>query len=196
MMRVHLRDRRGHQRAWGFCVLGALFIAGVVLVMMARPAAAVEPDELLKDPALEARARAISANVRCVVCQNEPIDSSNAGMARDLRLLIRERLLVGDSDPQIYDYLVQRYGDFVLFKPPLKPETYALWFGPFVFLAIGALAVGWSLWRRRGHRDAIPGTVFGGVANTDADGAQPVDGELSQEEEHRLARILQQEDAR
>jgi len=91
--------------------------------------------------------------VRCVVCQNEPIDSSNAGVARDLRLLIRERLLAGDSNAEVYDYLVARYGDYVLFKPPFKPSTYALWFGPFVILVIGGLAVFAALSRKRGQLD-------------------------------------------
>lgn len=118
------------------------------LALLATPAFAVEPDEVLADPVLEERARAISANVRCVVCQNEPIDSSNAGVARDLRLLIRERLVAGDTDQEIFDHLVERYGDFVLFKPPFKPSTYALWLGPFVILFIGGVAVAMSLARK------------------------------------------------
>ena len=87
----------------------------LAFALLISPAFAVEPDEVLSDPALEERARVISANVRCVVCQNEPIDSSNAGVARDLRILIRERLVAGDTNQEIYDYLVLRYGDFVLF---------------------------------------------------------------------------------
>jgi cytochrome c-type biogenesis protein CcmH len=98
----------------------------------------VEPDEILDNPVLEARARAISAEVRCVVCQNESIDTSNAGIARDLRILIRERLVAGDSDQLVLDFLVARYGDFVLLKPPFKPETYALWFGPILIIIFGA----------------------------------------------------------
>ena len=86
------------------------------LLMLAAPAWAVEPDEILDDPALEARARAISANLRCVVCQNEPIDSSNADMAKDLRVLVRERLTLGDSDDEVYGYVTARYGDYVLFR--------------------------------------------------------------------------------
>lgn len=120
----------------------------LALSLLASPALAVEPDEVLADPVLEERARAISANVRCVVCQNEPIDSSNAGVARDLRLLIRERLTAGDTDQEILDFLVLRYGDFVLFKPPFKPSTYALWLGPFAILFIGGVAVAVSLARR------------------------------------------------
>lgn len=123
-------------------------IAILALALLASPAFAVEPDEVLSDPVLEGRAREISTNVRCVVCQNEPIDSSNAGVARDLRLLIRERLMAGDTDQEVYDFLVVRYGDFVLFKPPFKPSTYALWLGPFAILFIGGVAVAVSLVRR------------------------------------------------
>ena len=100
---------------------------------------AVEPDEILSDSKLENRAREISANIRCVVCQNEPIDSSNSGVARDLRILIRERLSAGDSDAEVLDFLVKRYGDFVLFKPPLKYTTFVLWFSPIIFLFFGTL---------------------------------------------------------
>lgn len=120
----------------------------LILCLLATPLMAVEPDEVLDDPLLEQRARDISANVRCVVCQNEPIDSSNAGVARDLRVLIRERLVAGDSDAEIYDFLVLRYGDFVLFNPPFKPSTYALWIGPFAILFLGILAVVIMLMRR------------------------------------------------
>ena len=100
---------------------------------------AVEPDEILSDLELEGRAREISANIRCVVCQNEPIDSSNSGVARDLRILIRERLSAGDNNAEVLDFLVKRYGDFVLFKPPLKYTTYVLWFSPIIFLFFGTL---------------------------------------------------------
>jgi cytochrome c-type biogenesis protein CcmH len=120
----------------------------VAVALFAAPAFAVEPDEVLDDPVLEERARAISAEVRCVVCQNEPIDSSNAGVARDLRILIRERLMAGDTDQEVLDFLVARYGDFVLFRPPLKPATYALWIGPFVVIGLGALGVVTMLARR------------------------------------------------
>ncbi|MEM7469769.1 MAG: cytochrome c-type biogenesis protein [Pseudomonadota bacterium] len=121
----------------------------VLLCVIAMPLFAVEPDEVLDDPVLEERARAISAEVRCVVCQNEPIDSSDAGVARDLRMIIRERLVAGDTDQQVFDYLVLRYGDFVLFNPPWKPSTYALWLGPFVILVLGFLAVVITLYRKR-----------------------------------------------
>src|SRR3546814_8109266 len=101
----------------------------VLSLLLAAPALAVEPSEMLDDPVLEQRARDLSAEIRCVVCQNESIDSSNAEIARELRLLVRERLVAGDSDQQVLDYLVARYGDFVLLRPPMKPATYLLWFG-------------------------------------------------------------------
>ena len=115
-------------------------------VALALPLAAnaVEPDEILSDPALEARARDISKELRCVVCQNQDIDSSNAGVARDIRILVRERLMAGDTDEQVIDHIQARYGDYVLMKPPFKPETYALWFAP-PLLALAALGVGWSV---------------------------------------------------
>lgn len=104
-------------------------------------AAAVEPDEILDDPVLEARARALSQVIRCLVCQNEPIDSSNADLARDLRLLVRERLVAGDSDDDVKAFLVARYGDYVLLDPPMKLTTYALWFGPALMLLLGGFGV-------------------------------------------------------
>ncbi len=121
----------------------------IALALLASPAMAVEPDEILADPVLEERARDISANVRCVVCQNEPIDSSNAGVARDLRLLVRERLVAGDTNDEVYDFLVARYGDYVLFKPPFKPSTYALWLAPIFIFGVGGLAVFTMLYRTR-----------------------------------------------
>lgn len=109
----------------------------VPLGLACAPATAVEPDEVLEDPVLEARARALSSIIRCVVCQNESIDSSNAGLAKDMRILVRERLTGGDSDQDVLDFLVARYGDFVLLRPPIKPVTYLLWFGPAIILLLG-----------------------------------------------------------
>jgi cytochrome c-type biogenesis protein CcmH len=122
----------------------------LALALALRVAGAVEPGEMLADPALEARARAISQEIRCVVCQNQSIDDSQADLAADLRRIVRERLVAGDSDRQVRDYLVARYGDFVLLDPPLKPKTYALWYGPIAIflLALAALAVYFR--RRRG----------------------------------------------
>ncbi len=125
--------------------------AALMLGMLAfgAPASwAVEPDEMLDDPALEDRARDISAGLRCVVCQNESIDESNAEMARDMRILVRDRLLAGDSNADVKQYLVDRYGDFVLLKPPFKPSTWLLWFSPVLILAGGGAAA-WAFYRRR-----------------------------------------------
>jgi cytochrome c-type biogenesis protein CcmH len=119
---------------------------------------AVQPDERLSDPALEARARELSKDIRCLVCQNQSIDDSNAGLARDLRILVRERLTAGDSDQEIFDFLVARYGDFVLLKPPVKASTYALWFGPLVVfvLALAGLIV---FFRRRAQANVAQSTA-------------------------------------
>lgn len=99
----------------------------IILMFCALPAFSVEPDEILSDPVLEERARSISTNLRCLVCQNQSIDDSNADLARDLRLLVRERLVAGDTDDQVIDYLVDRYGEFVLLKPYFGWHTIALW---------------------------------------------------------------------
>ncbi|MCZ6744357.1 MAG: cytochrome c-type biogenesis protein CcmH [Alphaproteobacteria bacterium] len=114
-----------------------------VLALTSAPgdrALAVKPDEMLADAAMEARARAISKGLRCLVCQNQSIDDSDAGLARDLRVLVRQRLTAGDSDEAVFRFVVDRYGDFVLLKPPMKPVTYILWFGPLLIL-LGAIAV-------------------------------------------------------
>ena len=118
---------------------------GVIILLIAFlpfSALAVEPDEVLQDVALEMRARAISKELRCVVCQNQNIDSSNAGVARDLRILVRERLVAGDNDAEVISYIQARYGDYVLMRPPLNARTVVLWFAPPI-LALISLAVGW-----------------------------------------------------
>jgi len=102
---------------------------------------AVEPDEILNDPKQELRARKISKNIRCMVCQNQSIDDSSSSIARDFRILIRSKIQEGSKDKEIYKFLVERYGDFVLLKPPLKSNTMALWFLPFIFLVIGILVI-------------------------------------------------------
>ena len=119
------------------------------MVLAAPPALAVEADEMLADPALEARARSLSAQFRCLVCQNESIDESNAELAHDLRVLIREQVRAGRSDAEIRDFLTARYGQFVLLKPRFGTETLLLWLGPFLILAIGAGIIGFTLRRRR-----------------------------------------------
>jgi cytochrome c-type biogenesis protein CcmH len=120
------------------------------------PGWAVLPDEILDDPVLEARARALSQDIRCLVCQNENIDSSNADLARDLRILVRERLVAGDSDDGVKAFLVARYGDFVLFNPPMKLETLVLWFGPALIVLLGGGGVIAYYARRRRNPAAGP----------------------------------------
>ena len=115
-----LRTRSWRRRA---ACLGVTLAVLAVLAALAGPAFAVQPDEVMKDPALESRARALSAELRCLVCQNQSIDDSDAPLARDIRVLIRERIGQGESNDAVRDYLVSRYGDFILLKPPLKPET-------------------------------------------------------------------------
>jgi cytochrome c-type biogenesis protein CcmH len=115
----------------------------------AHPAMAVQPDEILKDPALEARARTLSRELRCMVCQNQSIDDSEAPLARDLRILVRERLTAGDTDPQVLDFLVARYGEFVLLKPRFEWHTALLWLTPVAALLAGGLAMLMAIRRRR-----------------------------------------------
>lgn len=121
-----------------------------VLVLTANLAWAVEPDEILENPVLEQRAREISKQLRCVVCLNQDIDSSNAGVARTMRILLRERLVAGDTDKEVLAFFVERYGDFVLFRPPLKGTTYLLWFAPFLIFGLGAGAVAVAIRRANG----------------------------------------------
>ncbi|QQM29210.1 cytochrome c-type biogenesis protein CcmH [Martelella lutilitoris] len=127
------------------------FAALLVVVLLLAPltaAQAVTPDEVLDDPALEARAREISAELRCMVCQNQSIDDSNADLARDLRLLVRDRLVDGDSNEEVIDYVVSRYGEFVLLKPRFSPKTWLLWGAPALLVVIGGIVV-WRLSKSR-----------------------------------------------
>src|ERR1044072_1734591 len=114
-------------------------ILAALLLALAAPASAQEPQ--LADPALEQRARNLSHEIRCVVCQSQSVAESDADIARDMRVLIREQIAAGKSDQDIRDFLVARYGDFVLFKPPFKVTTYALWIGPFVLLALALIGI-------------------------------------------------------
>jgi cytochrome c-type biogenesis protein CcmH len=129
-------------------MIRGLFLA--LALGVALPAFAVQPDEILADPALEARARGITKELRCVVCQSESIDDSNAGIARDLRLLVRERLVAGDTNAEVIDFVVDRYGEFVLFRPPFTARNALLWLsGPSLLLIGGGLAYAFI---RRGAR--------------------------------------------
>jgi cytochrome c-type biogenesis protein CcmH len=147
--------------------LAALLIA----LSLAFPALAVQPDELLDDPVLEERARDISAGLRCIVCRNESIDESNAELARDLRLLVRERLVAGDTDEEVVDYVVDRYGEYVLLRPPMQGSTIALWLAAPVLLLAG-LGLSVAYIRRRARAEA------------------PTETDLSDEEAARLKEIL------
>jgi cytochrome c-type biogenesis protein CcmH len=113
----------------------------LVLLLVPVPALAVLPSEVLSDPLLEERARDISKNLRCLVCQNQSIDDSDAQLAKDLRVLVRERLIAGSSDTEVIDYVVSRYGDFVLLNPPFKGTTYVLWIGPMVIAGFGIIGI-------------------------------------------------------
>jgi cytochrome c-type biogenesis protein CcmH len=149
------------RRSAAVAMLGLLTLA---------PALAVTPSEMLKDPGMEARARALSAGLRCMVCQNQSIDDSDADLAHDIRVLLRERIAAGDSDAAVINFLVARYGDFVLLKPPLNAETVLLWAIPFATLALGGVAIVTASRRRRKMATA------------------PAD--LTEEEQRRLDRLL------
>lgn len=147
-----------------------LFIVGLLAVGLSfGEAVAVDPSEILDDPVLEGRARDISLNLRCLVCQNQSIDDSNADLARDLRVIVRQRLVAGDSNEQVIQYIVDRYGDYVLLNPPFKGITYVLWLGPAALLIVAGGALLIVARRRRG--------------------ASPAEG-LSEDEKRRLARLL------
>jgi len=136
--------------------LGYMFLSALLMLMLVTNLAkAVEPDEILKDKALEARARHISEGLRCLVCQNQSIDDSAAPLAKDLRVLVRERLKAGDTDQQIEDFVVARYGEFVLLKPRFEPHTFLLWFATPVVFIIALLIVAFA-YRRR---SAVPTTA-------------------------------------
>ncbi len=120
----------------------AAISAAIALIAATAPVLAVEPDEVLADPALEARAREISRDLRCVVCQSQSIDDSNAPLAKDMRLLVRERLVAGDSDKEIYAFMVARYGDYVLLEPPVQGNTILLWAAPALIFLVAAFSAG------------------------------------------------------
>jgi len=142
---------------------------------VASPAWAVNPDEMLKDPGQEARARELGRELRCLVCQNQSIDDSDADLARDLRLIVRERISKGDSDNDVRRFLVERYGDYVLLKPPFKSSTLGLWLGPPLLMLVAAGAV--ALFYRRRRRTTVPPAV---------------EVPLTPEEQRRLDRLLKE----
>jgi cytochrome c-type biogenesis protein CcmH len=150
---------------WLFALLA------LAAALMPLSAHAVRPDEMLADPALEARAREIGQELRCLVCRNQSIDDSDADLAHDLRVLVRQRLTAGDTDQQVVDYVVSRYGDFVLLKPPFKFDTYLLWLGPGLVLLAGLWGIGRYMRRQSGMTGPPP---------------------LSPDEERRLAQILEE----
>ncbi len=153
-------------------VFPSLLVAALVTLTCLSPVQAVEPDEVLSDPALEARARALSKGLRCLVCRNESIDESHAQLAKDLRVLVRERLSAGDSDQEVLDYVVDRYGEYVLLRPTVQGSNWLLWAaGPGMLLLAGG--VGLAFVRRR--------------SRAEVDEAQS----LSPEERDRLAKILE-----
>ncbi|HAE01779.1 MAG TPA: cytochrome C biogenesis protein CcmH [Rhodospirillaceae bacterium] len=163
-----------------FCLIVSILVALAIpaSVITATPGFAVLPDEKLSDPNLENRAREISKDIRCLVCQNQSIDDSNADLARDLRIIVRERLTAGDSNQQVKDYLVARYGDYVLLTPPLNLETVFLWAGPFLLVAIGMVII--FLW----YRNRTPETDATPITNTTG---------LSPAERQRLAELMAEE---
>jgi len=146
-------------------------LALLLVLLTALPALAVEPTEMLKDPALEARAREIGQALRCVVCQNQSIDDSAAEVARDMRRAVRERLVAGDSNQQVFAFMVARYGDYVLLDPPFKARTLVLWLGAPALLVLAAVALWLAARRRRAPQPPQP---------------------LSDEERRRLAAILRE----
>lgn len=147
-------------------VIGALFLS-ISLVIPYSSAMAVLPDEVLKDQVLEGRARNLSTLLRCLVCQNQNIDESAASLARDLRLIVRERLVAGATDQQVLDFIVARYGEFVLLKPRLTPRTYLLWFGPAGLLLIGSIGVFLLMRRRVAQAKATGPTVLSKAEETE-----------------------------
>lgn len=151
----------------------AAFMLAATLALQTPPAAAIGADDPLPDPRQEERAHEISKSLRCLVCQNQSIEDSNAGLAKDLRRIVRERVSAGDSDDQVRAYLVARYGDWVLLNPPFKGTTYLLWAGPFLLLAVaaGGVALYYRGLRRRAVSEGEPQA-------------------LSAEEKTRLKRLL------
>ena len=151
----------------------ALSLVALSCLIYSQPIMAVEPNERLADPLLEERARMLSQNIRCLVCQNQSIDDSNATLAKDLRALVREKLTAGATNDEIFDFLVDRYGDFILLNPPFKASTYVLWYGPLIFLIAGLLMTVLMMKKNKRRASEKP---------------------LSQEERVSLSKLLEQKD--
>jgi len=164
--------------------LSVILALGVLSPMLAN---AVEPSEVLSDPALEARAREVGKGLRCVVCQNQSIDDSNADLAGDMRRLVRDRILKGDTNEQVMAYMVDRYGDFVLLDPPFKASTYVLWLGPGLIAGLGVLSV--VVFYRRRSQD-VDGEVSA-LENKNSPKTSP----LNNEERQRLEKLMKEDDA-
>ncbi|TCS63644.1 cytochrome c-type biogenesis protein [Varunaivibrio sulfuroxidans] len=164
-----------------------LLLIGAAAVFGASRALAVEPSEMLANPVLEHRARVVDKQLRCVVCQNQSIDDSDADLAHDMRVLVRKRITAGDSNQQVIDYMVGRYGDFVLLDPPLKPATYVLWFGP-AFIGLIGLGVLFLFYRRRIVRDS-------GDGDGDGEGKGMAEPPLSAAEKKQLESLLKGDNA-
>ncbi len=147
-----------------------LLLVAICLIISMQPVLSVQPDELLADQALESRARSISAGLRCLVCQNQSIDDSDAPLARDLRIIVRERLKAGDSDKEVLDFVVARYGKFILLKPPFDAQTIMLWLLPVTILLVAAVVIIFRTRRRRVRADG--------------------DNYLSDDEQAQLSKIL------
>lgn len=158
----------------------ALRFLVLLLALLPMAALAVQPDEMLADPVLEARAREISRSLRCVVCQNQSIDDSDAPLAHDLRVLVRERLVAGDTDQEVRDFVVARYGEFVLLKPPFSPQTLLLWLMPLIALAAAVLIL-WNAFGQTRQKAAAP---------------TPPAGKLSSEEQAALDALLKSDESR
>jgi len=155
-----------------------LLFAALIMFASSLGASAVEPNEILKDPELEKRARSLSAELRCLVCQNQSIDDSNAPLARDLRLLVRERLTAGDSDAAVIDYIVARYGEFVLLRPQFGWHTLLLWLSPLLLLAAGLVLARMVVARQWQNSESLPAA------------ATVVSKPLTAEEQKRLQQLL------
>ena len=151
----------------------ALILVLFSYLIYIHPTMALQPNERLADPLLEERARMLSQNIRCLVCQNQSIDDSNATLAKDLRVLVREKLTAGATNDEIFDFLVDRYGDFILLNPPFKASTYVLWYGPLIFLIVGLLMIVLMMKKNKRRASEKP---------------------LSQEERVSLSKLLEQKD--